>query len=138
MKVSVANWMADHYSKTYGINRRSSLMDVPMFSMFGGGLPHDIMHDVLEGVAVREMTLLFRYCLRRKFITVADFNERLANFDYHYSDTSRPSPILQSFIDNPNKDLKLSASQSLLLFRIFPLLLADKIPEDDSNWGVYL
>lgn len=68
--------LSDHYSKAYGINRRSSLMDIPMFSMFGGGLPHDIMHDVLEGVAVREMTLLFRYCLRRKFITVAESSMR--------------------------------------------------------------
>ena len=41
--------LKDHYSKTYGINRRSILMDVTYFSMFRGGLPHDIMHDVLEG-----------------------------------------------------------------------------------------
>ena len=52
-----------YYSKTYGINRRSSLLDIPMFSMFGGGLPHNIMHDVLEGVVVREMSLLLHYCL---------------------------------------------------------------------------
>ena len=32
------------YSKTYG---RPSLL----FSMFNGGLAHDVMHDILEGVA---------------------------------------------------------------------------------------
>ena len=66
-----------------------------MFSMFGGGLPHDIMHNVLEGVLVHEMSLLLHYCLRRKFITLADYyNERLVNFDYDYTETSRPAPIL--------------------------------------------
>ena len=52
-----------HYSKTYGINRRSILLDVPHFSMFNGGLPHDIMHDVLEGVASLELLLLLRHCI---------------------------------------------------------------------------
>ena len=37
--------LCDHYSKTYGVNRRSSLLDL---TMFGGGLPHDATHDVLE------------------------------------------------------------------------------------------
>ena len=53
--------MGDHYSKVYGINRRSILMDVPYFSLFGGSLPHDLMHDILEGVAQHEMTLLRTY-----------------------------------------------------------------------------
>lgn len=53
----------DHYSKTYGINRRSFLMDIPYFSLFGGGLPHDFMHDVLEGVALHEMSYLLHYCI---------------------------------------------------------------------------
>ena len=128
----------EHYSKTYGINRRSCLLDIPMFSMFGGGLPHDIMHDVLEGVVVREMSLLLHYCLRNKFISLADYNDRLLNFDYDYTETSRPAPILQSFADNLHKELKLSASQSLLLCRIFPFLIADRIPEDNYNWSVFL
>ena len=49
--------LRDHYSKIYGINR-SALLDVPYFSIFNGGLPHDTMHDVLEGVIVKELTLL--------------------------------------------------------------------------------
>ena len=50
--------LGDHYSKTYGINRKSALLDIPHFSLFDGGLPHDVMHDVLEGVVVRELSLL--------------------------------------------------------------------------------
>lgn len=35
-----------HFSKTYGINKRSALLDIKDFDMFGGGLPHDAMHDI--------------------------------------------------------------------------------------------
>ena len=37
-----------HYSKTYGINQPSILMDIKYFSMFKNGLPHDLMHDLLD------------------------------------------------------------------------------------------
>ena len=46
---------ADHSSKTYGINRSSSLLGVRFYSMFNGGLPHDMMHDILEGVDSHEL-----------------------------------------------------------------------------------
>lgn len=57
-----------HYSKAYSINRRSSLMDVTFYSMFGGGLLHDAMHDILEGVAPLEIKLLLAKYTRNKFI----------------------------------------------------------------------
>lgn len=50
--------LSEHYSKTYGINFRSCLLDISYFSMFGGGLPHDAMHDLLEGIAPMEIKLL--------------------------------------------------------------------------------
>ena len=75
--------LSKHYSKTYGINRRSALMDIPYFSMFNGGLPHDIMHDVFEGVA---LSLLFNHCIvSEKFLSLDNYNHRLAHFDYGYT-----------------------------------------------------
>ena len=38
----------------YGINRRSVLEDVPGFSVVTS-LPHDIMHDLFEGIAKKEL-----------------------------------------------------------------------------------
>ena len=55
--------LGDHYSTTYGINRRSILLEIPHFSMCGFGLPHDIMHDMLEGVIKYELKrLLTLFC----------------------------------------------------------------------------
>ena len=44
--------------------------------MFGGGLPHDTMHDILEGVAQYEIKLLIRHCISLNYITpsiIAEF-----------------------------------------------------------------
>ena len=55
--------------KSYGVNRRSSLLDLTDFNMFGGGLPHDAMHDILEGVAPLETKLLV-HCITAGFFTL--------------------------------------------------------------------
>ena len=51
-----------HYSNVYGINNHSALLNIPAYSMFGGGLPHDLMHDVC-GIEGKEMirTWTIRY-----------------------------------------------------------------------------
>lgn len=41
--------LATYVSTTYGVCRRSILSSVEGFSVIGG-LPHDVMHDLLEGV----------------------------------------------------------------------------------------
>ena len=40
-----------HYSTTYRIISRTNLLDFNYYSLFNGGLPHDMMHDLMEGVA---------------------------------------------------------------------------------------
>lgn len=73
----------DHYSKTYGINKRSALMDIPFYSMFSGCLPHDIMHDVLEGIVPLELSLLLKYCiLSENFLSLIHIKHRLTT-PYH-------------------------------------------------------
>ena len=53
----------EHYSNTYGLNWRSALLDIPHFNMSNGGLAHDTIHDVLEGVAPAEMSLILQQCV---------------------------------------------------------------------------
>ena len=45
-------------SVEYGVNRLSLLDSLPYFS----GMPHDIMHDLFEGVIPYELKLLIDYC----------------------------------------------------------------------------
>lgn len=135
---SINGAASSHYSKTYGINRKSALLTVNYFSFFGGGLPHDAMHDLLEGIAPLEIKNLlhFHICINKSF-TLAEYNDRLINFNYGYSDTDKPIPILSRIL-NSEQGLKSSASEMLTLLRILPFLVADRIPENDEHWKCFL
>ena len=129
----------NHYSKTYGINRRTSLLDIEDYSIFDGGLPHDIMHDVFEGVAPLEIKLLLQNLIQCGCIHLNDFNKRLSSFDFGYSETHKPPPILNRTLSSGDKSLKsFSASQMILLVRILPFLVADKVDEDNQYWQCFL
>lgn len=127
----------NHFSKTYGINRRSALLDVTHFSLFEGGLPHDIMHDILEGIAPKEIKLLLKHCISQKYITLDLYNKRLVDFNYGYLESDKPIPIVSSHFQS-DRSLRSSASQMLLLLRILPLLIGDCVPEGDVNWKCFL
>ena len=63
--------LADHYSTSYGINRLSLLEEVPEFSVTKG-LPHDIMHDLFEGVVPKHMRILLCHCVNMKYFGIEE------------------------------------------------------------------
>ena len=128
---------SSHFSKTYGINVRSCLLDIKFFSLFGGGLPHDCMHDMLEGACPKEFKLLLLHCVSSKYFTLVEYNERLVNFNYGYSDNDRPVPLLCSTFSK-DTSIHSSAAQMLTLIRILPALIGPKVPEGDANWSCFL
>ena len=130
--------LKDHYSKTYGVNCRSKLMSIINFSMFGGGLPHDVMHDVLEGVAQYEIKLLIRHCINLNYITIDEYNHRILYFDYGKNETDKPGVITSSLLRSDDKKFHLSAAQTLLLCRIITLIMGDCVPEGDEHWKCLL
>jgi len=129
--------VSGHYSKTYGINQRSVLMDVNYFSIFEGGLPHDLMHDLLEGLVPLEIKHLLSYYVSSGTIALQEFNDRLIKFNYGYSEKDKPNPILSTTL-KPDKTIRASAAQMLLFVRILPFIIADKVLEDDNHWACFL
>ena len=127
-----------HYSKVYGINNRSSLLDVKYYSIFGGGLPFDCMHDFLEGVIPSEVKLLLNQCISSKYFTLDEFNDRMSSFNYGYSESSKPIPILSQTLKSSGKSLRLSASEMLLLTYLLPFIIGEKIPTGDHYWNCFL
>jgi hypothetical protein len=119
-------------SVEYGINRRSSLESLPYFSVITG-MPHDIMHDLYEGVIPYELKQLMQYCVDKSYFELATLNYRLKAFNFGYSEIGdRPAPIVEVH------RLRQSASQMWLLARVFPLLVGDLIPRDDRHWECFL
>ena len=76
----------EHFSKTYGINRKSILNESDFYHVVGG-LPPDIMHDILEGVLqykIKEM--LKNYIKVENYLTLEVLNSRIAKYDFGYYD----------------------------------------------------
>ena len=71
----------------FGINRQSLLDDIPHFSV-AENLPHDIMHDLFEGVVPYEMKLLIMHLVNEKYFTMVTFNDRLRRYDFGYTERS--------------------------------------------------
>ena len=123
----------NHHRKwmEYGINRTSILEEVPGFSV-ATGLPLDIMHDLFDGVVHYELKLFLLYCTSNNFFSIETLNNRLGSYDFGVED--KPSLIDRLSLDHPNKKFSQSAAQMITLVRNLPMLIADKIPEGDTNW----
>jgi len=124
----------DHYSTSFGVNRRSRLEEVPGFSVVNG-LPHDIMHDLFEGVVPYELKLLLTHCVHAKYFTMDTLNERIDAYDFG---SNRPSNIDPRVVSNPSTKLRQSASQMRILSAELPILIGDMVPCDDPHWQSFI
>lgn len=97
----------------------------------------DVMHDILEGVALVEVKLLLkRYIHEEKLFTLDQFNDRLQSFDYGVSnEKNKPSVVLNLKSDNP---IRQTASQMWCLLLFLPFLIGDFVSEDDHYWKLFL
>ena len=124
----------NHYSTMYGINFLSVLEEVPGFSVING-LPHDLMHDLYEGIVPFEMKLLMCHCVRLKYFTINELNARVDKYGFT---NNKPRHIDPAIVRNPESKIRQSASQMMALSQQLPLLIGDKIPEDDCQWNSFL
>lgn len=81
-------------ARVYGVKGQSALNSSKFFHVVGG-LPSDIMHDILEGVLPLHIkALLSRFVMENKFFTLDELNKRLLQFPFGSNDSSnRPSLI---------------------------------------------
>lgn len=126
-----------HLSVKYGINRNSILNTIPGFSVVTG-LPHDIMHDLLEGVLNYELRLLLKHCFLSKYITVNLLNERIKNFNYGYTQSGSKPPEINIRCIQDDMKIRYSSSEMLTMANVFPFLIADKVPDSDENYSCFL
>lgn len=126
-------------SVEYGINSPSALDEVPNFSVVQN-IPHDVMHDLLEGIIPYEMKLLLTHLVvDSKYFTIATLNDRLKRFNFGYSELSDvPSEIDEKVVKNVDTKIRQSASRMWAFATFFPLLVGDLIPEDDQRYSLFL
>ena len=131
--------LKDHFSICYGINRLSELERINDYSVTYG-MPHDLMHDLFEGIVPYEMQCFLKYGVSQSFFTIAQLNKLLSSFHFGYSEISDKPTLFDANIvkDVGTQKIRQSASQMILLTRVFPVILGDLIPEDDPNWASLL
>ncbi|XP_033112600.1 uncharacterized protein LOC117113392, partial [Anneissia japonica] len=99
----------------------------------------DIMHDLLEGVCSLEVHLVLAALIEDNYFTLDLLNSRITSFDYGLCDLkNKPSVISASKLRNPDSAAHQKAAQMWCLIRHLPLLIGDKVPEDNEYFELLL
>ena len=122
-------------SSVYGIKSSCCLNVLENFHAVNC-LPSDIAHDLFEGILSDILKLLICYCVGSKFFTLNQLNKCIKEHPYADTDkVNKPSQVMSTL----NKfNVKQTAAQMWCLFRLLPIFIGDKVPQDDAKWQTYL
>ena len=96
------------FSTTYGVNSDSILNSLSYYHVTSG-LPPDVMHDLLEGVAVVELKCMLMKLSRNYNLSLALLNDRIDHFPYGFSDIkNKPLKLPLSYLSTDHESLKQS------------------------------
>lgn len=93
----------------------------------------DLMHDFFEGIFKYDICQALIYFIDNNFITLEELNDRISNFRYGLEEGRYiPNILIRDNLKNNN--LKMTAREAWQFFYLLPILIGDKIPEDDEVW----
>lgn len=97
----------------------------------------DIMHDLLEGVCIYEISyILYHFIVQKRYFTLDTLNWRLEFFKFNPT-CSRPPTISSSQLYN--KSIKMSASEMLSFVLHAGLIFGDLINASyDRHWELFI
>ena len=99
----------------------------------------DIMHDLLEGICGLEVHLVLAALIQDGYFTLDLLNSSITSFDYGIVDSkNKPSVISASKLQNPDGPTHQTAAQMWCLIRHIPLLIRDRVPEDNKHCDLLL
>ena len=119
-----------HFSKIYGLNRDCLFNKLTHYHIVGG-LPPDVMHDLLEGVVPLIICKVISKALengKKRNFNLESLNHCIRNFSYSQSE-ARDKPSVISDTHLKNGSLRQSSSQIWLLMTYLPIILLNEVPE---------
>lgn len=137
---AASKFLRDFYSKHYGINSRTVLLESPYFDPCEQ-LVQDVMHVFLEGVLAYEIRLLLNYYINEiKVFKLTDLNSRIQGFPYGFSNIkNKPAVILDKDLQQGSStNMGQSASQMWLLCSVLPFILAELVDIDTDRWKCFI
>lgn len=118
----------------FGLKKNSTLNSLQFFHVCDS-FSLDIMHNVLEGVALFEIKLLLEY-LSDNVLSKPDTLSRIYAFDYGYLECKNLPTRIN--LDISGNNIGLNSIQALCLVRNIPLLFGDIVPEGNRHWNLLL
>jgi hypothetical protein len=93
----------------------------------------DVLHDVLQGVAVAELSLVFDALSadNQCKLTIHAMNAAINSFNYSLADKNSRPPTFYSL-----SALRMSASEMWCFLRNLPLLIGHLIPREQEHWNL--
>lgn len=118
---------------------RSSILNQLSYYHVSENFAVDIMHDIFEGVAPKEIKLVLGALIDRGCFTLEELNRRILCFSYGFKDKdNRPSIIPATSIRNPSGPSGQKAVQMICLVQFLPLIIGDKVAVGCDYWEVLL
>ena len=115
----------NYYSKQYGINRESCLLELKTFDITQD-TPFDVMHVICEGYAHTIILLILEKFMEGRPQFLTSVNRRIKQFQYSYADKdTMPGPLIIS--TQTSKLTKQKASQMKTLLKILPMILSELV-----------
>ncbi len=128
-----------YFSRQYGVNNRSVLMDIQGFDITSC-LVHDPMHLLFEGVLPYEVKLMLQTFIRtEKYFSLAYLNQRIENFPYATTELLDKPQLIEHYtlVSNDNR-LRQTAEQMKTLAVCMPLMVGEKVPAGNPLWKTFL
>ena len=123
-------------STCYGLKKSSTLNNLQYYHV-ATGLPSDVAHDIFEGFNIDLLKNLIKHCLKEKHFSLDMLNATIQNFPYVGADrTNKPGLIYG--LASSEVQIKQTASQSLCLVRLLPLMIGQHVPSNDVQWILFL
>ncbi|CAF1035257.1 unnamed protein product [Rotaria sordida] len=89
-------------------------------------LPNDLMHDFNEGVCGQLLMAMLKEASTKRILAYSEIESRLLSFEYGINDKSNKPPVIRKKHLNKGKIVG-TASQQMLLFKLFPIIFYDII-----------
>lgn len=95
----------------------------------------DIMHDIFEGICRYEICHAILYFIDNKYFSLDFLNIKKQNFCYGETEIGNLSnPLQMKHLKTSN--LKMTARETWTFINFLPLLIGNKIPQNDKIWKI--
>uniref|UniRef100_A0A2S2NZU9 Uncharacterized protein n=1 Tax=Schizaphis graminum TaxID=13262 RepID=A0A2S2NZU9_SCHGA len=119
-----------------GINERCVFNKIPNYHVIVNSVC-DFMHDITEGVARYDMSVIINHLINLKYFSLEDLNNRIILFEYGVTERKNcPPPINQNHLKNGC--IIMSASEMLCFVRYFGLIVGELVPTETEIWQLYI